>query len=176
MTWVALGIGSNIHPLQNISQCLDALLLQFNDLSFSSVFESEALGFTGDNFLNMVVSMQTDMPLQKMIAVLKKIEDDLGRDRTQAKFSGRTMDIDILVYGDATGQHEGIDLPRPEICENAYVLWPLSQLAKQQEHPLLRQTYGELWDSYDKDKQKLWPIDFRWHGRAISTRADVKRG
>jgi len=176
MVWVALGIGSNIHPLQNISQCLDALLLQFNDLNFSSVFESEAVGFDGDNFLNMVVSMQTDMPLQKLIAVLKKIEDDFGRDRTQAKFSGRTMDIDILVYGDTTGKHEGIELPRPEISENAYVLWPLSQLAKQQRHPLLGQTYAELWDKYDKSKQILWPIDFTWHGRIISARGDAIRG
>jgi 2-amino-4-hydroxy-6-hydroxymethyldihydropteridine diphosphokinase len=176
MSWVALGIGSNIHPLQNISQCLDALLLKFKDLNFSSVFESGAVGFSGNNFLNMVVTMQTDMPLQKLIAVLKTIEDDLGRDRTQAKFSSRTMDIDILVFGDTIGKHEGIVLPRPEICENAYVLWPLSQLAKQKKHPSLGQTYGELWDSFDKKKQKLWPIDFSWHGRVISARSDLQKG
>jgi 2-amino-4-hydroxy-6-hydroxymethyldihydropteridine diphosphokinase len=168
LTWVALSLGSNIEPEVNIRSCLDALLLKFSDLSLSSVFESEAIGFSGDNFLNMAVAFETDEPLQTLITTIKKIEDDCGRDRSQPRFSGRTLDIDVLIYGDKSGTHSGIELPRPEITENAFVLWPLSQLAAKRSHPALQQSYKELWQNFDKASQKLWPIDFEWHGRLIS--------
>ena len=84
MTWVALSLGSNIEPAENFQSCLDALLLKFNDLSLSSVFESEAIGFNGDNFLNMAVAFDTEMPLDVLIKTVKKIEDDCGRDRTHS--------------------------------------------------------------------------------------------
>jgi 2-amino-4-hydroxy-6-hydroxymethyldihydropteridine diphosphokinase len=169
MVWVTLSLGSNIDATANLSRCLDTLLLTFRDLSFSSVFESEAVGFAGDNFLNMVVGMETDLPLEKLISQFKKIEDKSGRQRTQPRFSGRTLDIDILTYGNLVGKHEGIALPRPEITENAFVLWPLSQVAGKHKHPVLKQSFADLWLGYDKSRQKLWPVDFCWHDKLISS-------
>lgn len=168
MNWVALSLGSNIEPVVNLRSCLDALLLKFSDLSLSSVFESEAIGFDGDNFFNMAVAFETELPLEALISTVKKIEDDCGRDRTQPRFSGRTLDIDVLIYGNKSGTYSGIELPRPEITENAFVLWPLSQLSKKRQHPELKQSYKKLWQDYDKASQQLWPIDFEWHGRIIS--------
>lgn len=168
MAWVTLSLGSNLEPRQNLCSCLDSLLLAFNDLSLSSVFESEAVGFEGDNFLNMVVGLNTDLDLAALSGMLKAIEDKHGRDRTQPKFSGRTLDIDILTYDDKAGEFNGIKLPRPEITENAFVLWPLSQVSGRQKHPVLKQTFADLWAAYDRDRQHLWPVDFRWHGRLIS--------
>lgn len=168
MNWVALSLGSNIEPVVNLRSCLDSLLLKFNDLSLSSVFESEAIGFTGDNFLNMAVAFETELSLDALISIVKKIEDDCGRDRTQPRFSGRTLDIDVLIYGNKTGVFAGIELPRAEITTNAFVLWPLSQLSEKQQHPVLKKTYKKLWEDYDKTSQRLWPIDFDWHGRLIS--------
>jgi 2-amino-4-hydroxy-6-hydroxymethyldihydropteridine diphosphokinase len=139
-------------------------------MSLSSVFESEAIGFEGDNFLNMVVAFDTEMPLDGLIKAVKKIEDDCGRDRNQPRFSGRTMDIDVLIYGNKSGLCSGIELPRPEITENAFVLWPLSQLSEQRLHPSLKQSYKLLWENYDKKAQNLWPVDFEWLGRKISTK------
>lgn len=168
MAWVTLSLGSNLDPANQLRSCLDALLLNFQDLSLSSVFESEAVGFQGDNFLNMVVGVQTDLPLAELSKMLKGIEDKHGRDRSQPKFSGRTLDIDILTYDNLAGDFNGITLPRAEITENAFVLWPLSQVAGKQKHPVVRQSFADLWAQYDKDKQKLWPVDFEWHGRLIS--------
>ncbi len=170
MTWVALSLGSNIEPVINFQSCLDALLLKFNDLSLSAVFESESIGFEGDNFLNMAVAFDTEMPLDVLIKAVKKIEDDCGRDRSQPRFSGRTLDIDVLLYGNKLGVCSGIELPRPEITENAFVLWPLSQLSEQRLHPSLKQSYKQLWENYDKESQNLWPVDFEWHDRKISTK------
>lgn len=168
MAVVTLSLGSNLEARRNLASCLDALLLNFNDLSLSSVFESESVGFDGDNFLNMVVGLETDLELLALSALLKDIEDKHGRDRTQPRFSGRTLDIDILTYNNLAGEFNGIKLPRREITENAFVLWPLSQVSGKQKHPQLKQSYAELWANYDKDKQKLWPVDFQWHGRMIS--------
>lgn len=169
MAWVTLSLGSNVDAVNNLTGCLDALLLNFNDLSLSAVFESEAVGFEGDNFLNMVVGLDTGLPLPELSTLLKGIEDKHGRDRKQPKFSGRTLDIDILTYDDLAGEFNGIKLPRPEITENAFVLWPLSQISGSRKHPVVKETFAGLWEHYDKTRQKLWPVDFEWHGRMISS-------
>ena len=170
MAWVTLSLGSNVDPASHLKSCLDALLLQFRDLSLSSVFESEAVGFAGDNFLNMTVGFNTDRSLGELSKLLKVVEDKHGRDRSQPRFSGRSLDIDILTYDNLAGEFDGIRLPRPEITENAFVLWPLSQISGKQRHPVLGKSYAELWSDYDKSRQKLWPVDFDWHGRRISSK------
>jgi len=171
MAWVTLSLGSNLDPVNHLTSCLDALLLQFNDLSLSSVFESEAVGFDGDNFLNMVVGVETDMLLAELSVALKSIEDKHGRDRTQPRFSGRTLDIDILTYDNLAGTFHGITLPRAEIETNAFVLWPLAQVCGKQKHPVLKQSFADMWEDYDKHRQPIWPVDFQWHGRMISSQA-----
>ncbi len=168
MAWVTLSLGSNQDAMINLTSCLDALLLNFKDLSLSSVFESEAVGFDGDNFLNMVIGINTDLELAELSLLLKGIEDKHGRDRGSPKFSGRTLDIDILTYANLAGDFGGIHLPRAEITENAFVLWPLSQVGSNDKHPVLKQSYKTLWADFDKEKQIIWPIDFQWHGRFIS--------
>lgn len=168
MVWVNLSLGSNIDPQHNIAACLDALLLRFRDLSLSSVFESEAVGFEGDNFLNMVVGFETDLSIEELSAILKAIEDKQGRDRSASRFGHRTLDVDILTFGNTNGKIAGITLPRPEIIKHAFVLWPLSQIDGKQVHYPTRKSYKQLWQEFDDSSQKLWPVNFTWHGRQIS--------
>ena len=162
MTELALSIGSNINAAQNIRAALEALRLEFGNTVCSTVFESEAVGFEGDNFLNLVVIIDTEKKLADIALALKQLEDSLGRDRSQVKFSGRPIDIDILIYGDEAGTKQGIQLPRPEITQNAFVLQPLAELMPDQTHSLSGVSYAQLWNDYDKSRQKLWPIDFKW--------------
>ena len=121
-----------------------------------------------DKTLNKLRETHHDLELAELSAALKAIEDKLGRDRSQPKLSGRTLDIDILTYGDLAGEFNGIKLPRAEITANAFVLWPLAQICGKQKHPVLKQSFAALWEQYDKDRQKLWPVDFQWHGRMLS--------
>jgi len=165
---VSLSLGSNSQPHCVLHQALDALDEQFAPLQVSPVFESEPVGFDGPNFLNLVVCFETSLPLRALSDTLKALEDTHGRVRNAPRYSGRTLDIDILCYGDAQGVHEGIELPRAEILENAYVLWPLALLLPQQRHPGNQQTYAQLWRDYDKGRQALWPVDFQWRGRRLS--------
>jgi len=112
--------------------------------------------------------VETDEPLAELVRFLKQFEDENGRARNSPKFSGRTVDVDVLTYGQLHGNAEGIELPRPEILENAYVLWPLSQVLYDEIYPGGKRSFGALWQQYDKTRQKIWSIDFHWCGREIS--------
>jgi 2-amino-4-hydroxy-6-hydroxymethyldihydropteridine diphosphokinase len=159
VTQVFLGLGSNLDREKNIRAGLHALKNGFGVLKISNVYESESVGFKGSNFYNLVVSLQTDLTIAELSEVLKKIEDENGRSRIGPKYSPRTLDIDILTYGDFVGVDAGVELPRAEITENAFVLLPLSELAPHDLHPALKKSYTELWASYDQNAQVLWKID-----------------
>jgi len=160
MTHVFLGLGSNMEREKNIRSGLLALKSLFGALIVSPVYESESVGFKGSHFYNLVVSVNTDLSIAKLSESLKKIEDENGRVRTGPKFSPRTLDIDILTYGHFVGVESGVELPRAEITQNAFVLLPLSDIAPHELHPQLKKTYAELWQSYNKTAQQLWQIDF----------------
>jgi len=171
MTAIYLSLGSNIHRHQYITSALDALADLFGHLTISSVYESKSVGFNGSNFFNLVVGAQTELCLADLSEKLKKIEDENDRLRSGPKFSPRTLDIDILTYGNFVGVESGVELPRAEIIQNAFVLWPLAEIAPAVRHPQLQQTYAELWANYDKSSQILWAIDFVWRKRKISVSA-----
>jgi 2-amino-4-hydroxy-6-hydroxymethyldihydropteridine diphosphokinase len=67
-----------------------------------------------------------------------------------------------LLYNDLVLLEGKLELPRDEITKNAFVLWPLAEIAPELKHPVLHQSYTELWAAFDKDKQPLWPIPFLW--------------
>ena len=160
MTELFLSLGSNIDAERNIRCALDLLEGVFGDLEMSSVYESESVGFLGDNFLNLVVIFASEFDLPFVNATIKSIEDRLGRDRSAEKFSSRSIDIDILIFGDSTGEECGIELPRAEILQNAFVLRPLTELRPSTIHTHTGQSFSDLWRAYDHSLQKLWPINF----------------
>lgn len=168
MTAIYLSLGSNVDRHKNITAALDALADLFGALQISSVYESKSVGFDGSNFFNLVVGADTNLTITELSETLKRIEDNNGRKRNGPKFSPRTLDIDILTYGDFVGVESGIELPRAEITKNAFVLLPLAEIAAQVLHPQLQKTYRELWQEYDQASQSLWTINFEWYGKMIS--------
>lgn len=167
MARVYISIGSNIEREKHVLAALDALESWFGELALSPVYESEAVGFDGEPFLNLVVGVDTSLTVQALSARFKQLEADNGRRRDVPKFSGRSLDLDILTYDHQVGVVDGVELPRGEILKNAFVLKPLADLAPEECHPVCGQTYSQLWRAYDRD-QKLWPINFTWQGKVIS--------
>lgn len=165
MTQVFISIGSNIDPEKHIRAGVKRLQQAFRVVSLSSVYESQSVGFSGDNFLNLVAKVTTDRSVAELQGLFKQIEDDFGRVRDGIKCSSRSLDLDLLLYGNkvqnGNGEHEP-ELPRAEIEYNAFVLWPLAELAPHLQHPVTGQSYDQMWQAYDR-VQKLWPVEFNWH-------------
>lgn len=154
---VWLGLGSNIDAEKHIRAAVSDLRARYQDLIISPVYESEAVGFDGDNFLNLVVGIETDQDLDDLNAVLKAIESDHGRSREGEKFSARTLDIDVLTYGDADLTEQAVNIPRHEILLYAFVLKPLADVAPDEKHPHVGISYRKLWDGFDQDSQPMRP-------------------
>jgi|SRR5690554_625930 len=167
MARVYISIGSNIDRYHHVTTALDALQQWFGELVISPVYESESVGFSGSDFLNLVVGVDTALPVGELSARFKRLERDNGRKPQAPKFSPRTLDLDILTWDDATGVVDDVELPRAEIVKNAFVLRPLADIAPEECHPVCQQSYRALWQAYRAD-QKLWPVDFTWQGRQIS--------
>lgn len=161
MAEIFISIGSNIDRERNIRGGVAELRRQFAELRLSRVYESAAVGFAGDAFFNLVAAARTDKPVAEVLTVLRAIEDRYGRDRRGPRFSSRTLDMDLLLYDDLV-LTAPCRLPRQEITQNAFVLWPLAELAPTARHPLLQQTYAELWAQFDRGSQQLAPVDFAW--------------
>lgn len=156
MVDVFIGIGSSLNKLENINAGISALEREFGELTISALYESEAVGFSGANFYNLVIGCKTNLTVHALIAKLKAIETLHGKVENAPKFSTRTLDLDLLLYNRLVD--ETINLPREEITKNAFVLQPLAELAGQRKHPVLQETYQTLWDNYPKEKQNLWKI------------------
>ena len=161
MAEIYISLGSNINRQHYIEQGLNALTEAFGLLTLSSLFESEAVGFTGKAFYNMVVGVKTDHNLDNVATILRKIEFAHGRNQNAKKFSPRTLDLDLLLYDDVI-TNTPAQIPREEITKNAFVLWPLAEIAGHLVHPTVGLCYQELWQQYDKDQQQLQIVPLVW--------------
>lgn len=160
MTRVYVSMGSNIERENNIRAGLAALREHYGPLTVSSVYDSKAVGFAGDDFYNLVVGFDTAGDVHAVAHTLERIEHEHGRARGAARFNSRTLDLDLLLYDDLVLHEPGLKLPRPDILKYAFVLWPLAEIAGQWRHPQDGRTYQELWQCFDKGQQKLVRVDF----------------
>jgi 2-amino-4-hydroxy-6-hydroxymethyldihydropteridine diphosphokinase len=155
---VWLSLGSNIEPRTHIRQALDELRKEFGELQISPIYESRAIGCEGDDFLNLVVGIETQLPVESLRSLLRAIETKLGRQRQSDKYAPRTLDIDLLTYGDLVVEGEGYRLPHDDITRYAFVLLPLSEVAGEEIHPRTGLSYRELWERFDDPSQDLWRV------------------
>jgi len=162
MPRVFVGVGSNIDREISVRAGVADLREQYGELQLSSVYESEAVGFEGDAFYNLVAAFNTSDSVDQVFASLSEIERTHGRQRGSERFSSRTLDLDLLLYGDLVASGEGYHVPRDEIPRYAFVLWPLSELEPAMKHPQTGETFLSMWEGFDKRNQHLLPIQFQW--------------
>ena len=145
---VLLSLGSNVEPERYLPAALEELRLRFGDILVSPAYRTAAVGFDGAAFVNNAAAIRTTLPLDALEAWLHALEDRHGRDRSGPRLSDRTLDVDVVFYGDAVVRDgERVRVPRQEL-KYAFVLKPLADIAPDFVDPLGGRTLAELWRAH----------------------------
>lgn len=155
MPAVYVAIGSNVEPERNLALATHELRREFPDVRFSPWYRNRAIGFEGADFINLVAGFTTTSSLDEVIARLHSIEALCGRPRDAPRWAPRSMDLDILLYGDVVRDEPRLKLPRPDLLKRAFMLGPLADIAPGLIHPLEKVTIGELWQRFDRAAHEL---------------------
>ena len=146
MPKVFIGIGSNLGDRAGYFEFAQKemfLVAGAKVLECSPVYETEPVGAEGGPFLNAVWSFETDLLPQDLLGKMQEIEAKANRQRNRPN-EARTLDLDILFYGDRVILEAGVTVPHPRLHERAFVLQPMADLDPDFEHPVLRKTVREL--------------------------------
>lgn len=159
MTEVYVAAGSNVEPTKNLRRALAELALRFPGMRRSRAYRNQAVGFEGEDFINLVVGFDTELPIPEVIRQLQEVEALCGRERHAPKWAPRSMDLDILLYGDTLLDQPGLVLPRPDLLRRAYMLGPMAELAPALRHPTQERSMGELWASFDRAAHPMREVE-----------------
>ena len=165
MPTVYVGAGSNVAPEPNLARAVAELARDFPGARFSPWYRNRAVGFAGEDFINLVAAFDTDLPAHAVLVQLHAIEALCGRERNAPRWAPRSMDLDVLLYGDLVCDEPGLKLPRPDLLKRAYMLGPLAALAPEVVHPTVQLTIGELWRRFDRTQHPLEPVPAARPGR-----------
>jgi 2-amino-4-hydroxy-6-hydroxymethyldihydropteridine diphosphokinase len=150
MPRVFVAAGSNVEPERHLAKAAAALAKAFPDIEFSPWYRNQAVGFEGDDFINFVIGFSTDLPLPEVRETLREVEALCGREPGAPKWAPRSMDLDLLLYGDLVYDEPGLHLPRPDLLKRPFMLGPLADLVPDLRHPTANATIGELWQQFDR--------------------------
>ncbi|KHT65504.1 2-amino-4-hydroxy-6-hydroxymethyldihydropteridine pyrophosphokinase [Photobacterium gaetbulicola] len=157
MTTVYISLGSNIDRERHLMAGLAGLSKLGSGMQVSTIYEAEPVGFSGPNFFNCVAVIETSLSLDTLWQALKQLELQHGRAADAAKNQSRTLDLDILLYGETVQETYPV-LPRSDIYKFAFVLQPLMELCPHREIPGDGRTVTELWHA-SRFEQALWPVE-----------------
>ena len=157
MNEVFVAIGSNVEAEKNIRAAVRLLRGRFGALRLSPVYRNPPVGFEGADFLNLVSSFDTEIGVAEVQTALDDIELRCGRERDARRFAPRTIDLDLLLYGDLVSPKA--KLPRADILKYAFVLKPLVDLAPENWHPLTGHNFSDYWRDFSGDKNSLQRVE-----------------
>ena len=143
---VAIALGSNLGDRRaHLQYAIDALALDLTDIKSSSIIETapEGVGDEHGPYLNAAVVGLTALSARDLFARLQEIEEEGGRQRPYP-LAPRTLDLDLILYGESVIVEPGLSVPHPRFRERAFVLRPLSEIAPDMRDPITGQTVGEL--------------------------------
>lgn len=158
MTLAYVSGGSNLDAEQNLLLAARELKNTYPGTRFSRVYRNAAIGFEGPDFLNFVAELPVPGEPGALKAELERIEGICGRPRYAPKWAPRTMDLDILLFGEQVLDLPGLVVPRPQLTNWAFMLGPLAELAPDAMHPTAHATIGQLWAGFDQQGHELLPV------------------
>ena len=155
MATVYVGLGSNIDPENNLHLGVRELRERYGELQLSAVYRNRALGFDGDDFLNLVAEFESDDSPQVICEQIELIHNLSGRDRESGKWEARQLDIDLLLYNDLVVDERPVRIPRRDVLKYSFVLRPLAELAPGLVHPVTGRTMLDHWQEFDATSHPL---------------------
>jgi len=159
MTRVFVAAGSNVDAVRNLRLAAHEMLRCFGKVDFSPAYRNAAVGFEGEDFINYVAGFDTPRGVDEVINELQRIEGLCGRARDAPKWAPRSMDLDILLYGDLVIDRPGLVLPRPDLLRRPYMLGPLADLAGELVHPTAGESIAALWARFDHAAHAMTRVD-----------------
>jgi 2-amino-4-hydroxy-6-hydroxymethyldihydropteridine diphosphokinase len=159
MNIVFLGVGTNLgNRERNLKEAITRIEEKIGPvLKSSTVYETEPWGFQScDEFLNMVVKVETKLNPTGLLERILMIESQLGRVRDEKQYSSRVIDIDILLYEGMVIDEKSLKIPHPMMHERKFVLVPLCEIEPELVHPVLKQSMVSLLKTC-KDTSKVFP-------------------
>lgn len=156
---VFVAAGSNLEPEKHLARACAEIRHSWHDAVFSRAYRNAAVGFDGPEFINLVLGFTTAQPLEAVIARLRAIETQCGRPRYAPKWASRTMDLDVLLFGDRVEKTTDYTLPRPDLLKRPYMLGPMAEIAPDVVHPTANKTMRQLWEEFDRDGHAMNAVD-----------------
>jgi len=150
--------GSNLDAEHHLVQAARLLVAGCPGTRFSRCYRNRAIGFEGPDFINFVAEMTVQGTPEQLKRQLERIEAQCGRERGAPRWAPRSMDLDILLFGDLVQDTPGLVLPRPDLLRWGFMLGPLAELAPQRLHPVVRRPLGELWQVFDQTANPLFAV------------------
>lgn len=152
MTTAYIGMGANLGDRVGTLCQAVAVLGQRDGVqpaAASGTYETAPVGVTGQpDYLNAVLETRTDLSARDLLNVLLGVEGEFGRLRRK-KWDARTLDLDVLLYGNEIIQQDGLQVPHPRMHERGFVLVPLCDLCPEGCHPVFKRTYRSLAQAID---------------------------
>lgn len=145
-----IGLGSNAGDSKTlVREAVSRLGRSTTVLAVSSLYYTEAVGYPDqDDFINAVAKIETDLPPRDLLDLCHAVEQEFGRVRT-VRWGPRTLDLDILLYGDEVSADPELTIPHPLMTERRFVLVPLVEIAPEAVHPLTKRTAKDLLDGLE---------------------------
>ena len=157
-TEVFLSLGSNINPEENLQFACRELKKTFGNIQLSSVYRIKPIGFLVNDFENMVVKVTSPNSPNEILDCLRGLEAKTGRDIGTGAFDSRTLDIDMILFGDLVHPEKPFKIPRNDIERYGFVLCPLAEIEPDGIHPLIGKSFKDLWEDFDQEEHRLKKI------------------
>ena len=155
--WV--GAGSNVEPVPHLRLAVAALDAEVGPLQLSGVYRNPPVGFSGADFLNMVIGFETSLSCNQVNEVLESIHQQVGRVSGEQQFGPRTLDLDLLLLGELVDPL--LRVPRADVLRYAFALGPLADSAPALIHPITGVTMADAWTNFSgpRELENLGPLE-----------------
>jgi 2-amino-4-hydroxy-6-hydroxymethyldihydropteridine diphosphokinase len=151
--------GSNLSPAENLVHAARELKRRFPGARFSRCWRNASVGFEGPDFINFVAELPVAIGPAALRDELQQIERLCGRAADAPRWAPRSMDLDILLFGDRVMNEPGLVLPRPDLLRWGFMLGPLAEIAPDRVHPVRKVSVRELWADFDQNANPLHSVD-----------------